>query len=149
MKTNRIGFIAQMVFCAVMLSVTPGCALFQKGATEADKAAQIQSLAYGAASFGTQYAIASNPGYRPAFELAFTQLDALVTQKTVTGALLRNILASLPVKELKNDKARIAIEGATYLFDVTVGNKLDIEAQPYILAAATGIRDGIKVGLGK
>ncbi len=32
---------------------------------------------------------------------------------------------------------------------MTVGNKINIENDPYILAAAIGIRDGLKIALGK
>ena len=71
-----------------------------------------------------------------------------MTQKTVTGDFLRNTIASLPVKELRSDTARIAIEGATLLFDQTVGTQINIEDQPYVLAAATGIRDGMQIALG-
>ena len=52
------------------------------------------------------------------------------------------------MKELKSDTARIAIEGATLLFDSNVGNTVNIEAQVYITAAATGVRDGMKIALG-
>ena len=121
-----------------------GCAT-----TTQDKLSRVQNLSYAAASLGTQIALIQNPAYRPAFELAYSNLDMLVRTKEVTGAALRMVLASLPVKELKSDKARIMIEDATFLFDMTVGTKLNIEAQPFVLAAATGIRDGLRVGLGK
>ena len=76
-------------------------------------------------------------------------LNSLVESKIVTGALLREVIASLPVKELKSETARIAIDGATTLFDATVGDKVNLEAAPYVYAAAAGIRDGLKVALKK
>ena len=125
------------------------CLLIGCATTQQEKLTQVQLLSYAAASIGTAEALHQNAGWRPAFELAYKSLDTLVTTKTVTGADLRTILAQLPVKELKSETARIAIEGATTLFDATVGNKVNLEAAPYVLAAATGIRDWLRVGLGK
>ena len=136
------------VFLALgSISIT-GCALLSKTATTEQKLADVRSLSYAAASLGTSEALLENPVWRLHFLTAHAQLDQLVTSKTVTGDLLRRIVASLPVKELKSPRARIAIETATMLFDSTVGTKVNIEAQPYVLAAATGIRDGIKAALG-
>lgn len=143
-----LGIIATaLLACAVITST--GCALFSKTATQDQKIADVHNLAYAAASIGTQEALLQNPAWRIQFEAAYVSLDQLVTQKAITGALLRNLIASLPVKELKSDRARIAIETATLLFDQTVGTKVNIEAQPYLLAAATGIRDGLRVALGR
>lgn len=142
------GKTVSLVFAVALLMPASGCALFRKDTTTEQKAADVRSLCYAAASIGTSEAVKQNPAWRAQFVAAEGNLDQLVTQKTVTGDLLRNVVAGLPVKELKSDSARIAIEGATTLFDATVGNALNIEAQPYILAAATGIRDGMKAALG-
>lgn len=125
-----------------------GCALFSRGSTTDQKLADVRNLSYAAASIGTAEALKQNPGWRPQFEAAFHRLDQLVIQKTVTGDFLRQLVANLPVKELKSDTARIAIEGATLLFDQTVGTRVNIETEPYVLAAATGVRDGLKIALG-
>lgn len=121
-----------------------GCATVQE-----DRIAQVRILSYAAASIGTREALTQNLAWRPQFELAYANLNTLVENKTVTGEFLRGVLSSLPVKELKSDSARIAIEGATILYDVIVGDKVNLEAAPYVMAAATGIRDGMKVALGK
>lgn len=131
------------------MSMLTGCALFNKNATTAEKAADVQNLSYAAASIGTSEALAAKPELRPAFDLAYSNLDALVTNKVVDGTSLRAILASLPVKELKSNQARIAIESATVLYDSLTGGKVNIEADAYVLAAATGIRDGMKQALGR
>ncbi len=117
--------------------------------TPEGKITQIHDLSYAAASLGTQVALRQNQAWRPQFETAFNSLNMLVETRTVTGALLRDILASLPVKELKSENAKLAIESATFLYDTTVGTKVNIESKPYVLAAATGIRDGLRVGLGR
>lgn len=115
--------------------------------TPEGKITQIHDLSYAAASLGTQIALREHPMWRLQFQVAYNNLNTLVETRTVTGALLREVLAGLPVKELKSENARLAIEAATMLYDTTVGTKVNIEAAPYTLAAAKGIRDGLKVGL--
>ena len=140
--------LAMLLCAAPLVPLQTGCALFSKTATTQQKLSDVRNLSYAAASIGTGVAIKQNPGWRAQFESAYHDLDQLVTQKTVTGDFLRNTIASLPVKELRSDTARIAIEGATLLFDQTVGTQINIEDQPYVLAAATGIRDGMQIALG-
>lgn len=141
--------IVSSILILTVIALAPGCALFNKQATVVDKAAQVQSLCYAAASVGTEIAMQEKPDLKTQFDLAYTQLDVFVTNKTITGQLLRDVLSNLPVKELKSPDARIAIEAATTLYDATVGTQLNIENQPYVVAAATGIRDGLKAALGK
>ena|SRR5688572_13105927 len=133
---------------AISLITGSGCALLSGSATTDQKLADVRNLSYAAASLGASQALIENAGWRPQFLAAYVQLDQLVTQKIVTGDLLRKIIASLPVNELKSDRARIAIETATVLYDTTVGDRINIEKQPYAVAAATGIRDGLRVALG-
>ena len=116
--------------------------------TPVERAKQVQQLSYAAASIGTSIALKENATLKPHFDIAYSTLDSLVNSKKITGLLLREILSKLPIKELKSDTARIAIEGATYLYDVSVGDKVNIENNIYVLAAATGIRDGLKIALG-
>jgi hypothetical protein len=131
------------------LALTNGCAVFNKSATQDEKVAQVGALCYAAASIGTEIALEENPEYRPQLETAYTALNQLVESKAVTGELLRSIIASLPVDQLKSKDAVIAIRGATIIYDATVGSRVSIEQQPYVLIAATRIRDGMKVALGK
>jgi hypothetical protein len=135
-----------------LLIATPlthtGCALFSSTSTQEQKLADVQRLAYAAASLGTQEALLQNATWKPQFVVAYGNLDTLVRGKVVTGALLRQVIASLPVKELKSPQARLAIDAALTLYDVTAGTKVDLEQVPYALAAATGVRDGLKAALG-
>lgn len=137
---------------ALLLTVAPldftGCALFSKDAPIEQKLADVRALTYAAAALGTQEALLQNPAWRSQFQAAYDNLNKLVTSGVVSGTLLREVLASLPVKELKSDRARIAIETATVLYDATVGTKVNIEQAQYVFAAATGIRDGLRSGLG-
>ena len=151
MKKSFLAFVLSLSFLLSPIWLPVGVGFFASGCatTPAEKIRQVQLLSYAAASIGTQEALQQNPAWRPRFEMAYTNLNTLVVNKTVTGALFRDVLASLPVKELKSDRARIAIEGATMLYDATVGTRVNLETAPYVLAAATGVRDGLKVGLGK
>jgi hypothetical protein len=136
------------IISLMVLVLFTNCAIFSKTSTIDQKAAEIRNLSYAAASIGTQVALKQNPNWKTQFDIAYTSLDTLVNSKRITGSLLRDIIAGLPVKELKGDTAKIAIEGATTLFDATIGDKINIENDPYVLAAATGIRDGMKIALG-
>ena len=137
-----------LVAVTAVLAPTSGCALLTKDAPIEQKLSDVRVLSYAAASLGTQEALLQNPSWRPQFVNAYEKLDGLVKTKIVTGAMLRDIIASLPVKELKSPQAKIAIDVALLLYDATAGTKVDIEKAPYALAAATGLRDGLKAGLG-
>lgn len=132
----------------IALTLFTNCAILNKDSTETQKVNEIRNLSYAAASLGTSAALKQNPSWKSQFDIAYSSLDALVNSKRVTGLLLRDVISKLPVKELKSDTAKIAIEGATMLFDATVGDKINIEDNVYVLAAATGIRDGMKIALG-
>lgn len=144
----KFGDLIILAICAALLcTAISGCALLSKSATADQKLADVRNLSYAAASIGAQEALLENPLWLPQFAQAEALLDQLVATRTITGALLRNVVAGLPVKELKSPRARIAVDQATLLFDATVGTSVNIEAQPYVLAAATGIRDGLKIAL--
>lgn len=132
------------VLCA-SVAVLTGCATKPADATQT---VRVQHLAYAAASIGTQVALLENPAYRPAFELAYSNLDGLVNAGSINGVGLRNILTPLPIQELKAPEAQIAISSATVLFDSLTGNSVSLTNNVYVAAAATGIRDGLKVALG-
>lgn len=151
-KHSNMNKIKSIILAAALIlpvtALTPGCALFDQNATDQQRATQIHDLAYAAASIGTQAALMQNPSYRPAFEVAYNDLNQFVETKTISGLLLRNILSQLPVKELKSETARIAIENATVLYDASFGDRVNIENQAVLRAAAEGIRDGMKIALG-
>lgn len=138
MKSTNCLIVGLMLLC--------GCALFH-GGTEAEKVADVQRLSYAAGSVGTRIALIEHPEWRIRLESAYTNLDAMVTAKIVTGTLLHNWITALPIKELKSKEAVIAIEGAVVLYDVSVGDRVNIEGQPYAYAAAIGVRDGMKAAL--
>ena len=142
--TRRASLVAILA-----IALTPvGCALLSPDSTDAAKAADVQRLAYAASAVGTAATLDAKPEYRTAFKLAYASLDKLVEARTISGVQLREILLSLPIKELGSRTALIAIDSGATLFDVITGKPIDLETTPYVLAAATGIRDGLRVGLG-
>jgi hypothetical protein len=140
--------IAASALLACALITGAGCALLSGSATAEQKLSDVRNLSRAAASIGTQEAVLQNPMWLPRFILAKDQLARLVASKTVTGALLRDVIASLPVRELKSDRAVIIIRQVTLLFDAS-GSQIDIEKQPYVLAAAEGILAGMRDALGQ
>jgi hypothetical protein len=132
---------------ATTLALSPGCALLTPSSTTEARAADVQRLAYAATSVGTASALDAKPEYRPAFELAFANLDKLVEARQISGVQLRDILLSLPVRELGSRTALIAIDSAAMLFDLITGKPIDLNETSYVLAAATGIRDGLRAGI--
>jgi hypothetical protein len=143
----KFGDAFLIAFCVTLLGFSLGCALLSKTSTADQKLRDVQNLSYAAASIGTSEALLQNPAWRTRFVTVEKELDQLIAVKSLTGDLLRTLINDLPVNELKSPQARIAIESATVLFDSSVGTTINIEDEPYLLAAATGIRDGLKVAL--
>ncbi len=125
-----------------------GCATAPRTDPDAATIKRINSLSYLAASIGAATVIEEYPATAPKFALAYQNLNTLVNAKAVNGAELRAIVASLPLDGLKSGHAQVYIEAALFLFDETLGDQISLEYAPYALAAATGMRDGLKVALG-
>jgi hypothetical protein len=147
LKFCDVVVVALCVFLLSCAITSSGCAFLRGDSTSQQKAGDVRNLCYAAASVGTQEALLQEPSWRPRFESAALDLDILLANKTVTGILLRQVVAQLPVKELKSPQAKVAIDAATMLFDSTAGTSVNIESQPYLVAAATGLRDGMKAAL--
>lgn len=124
-----------------------GCASRPNTNASAVTIQRINSLGFLAASIGGGVVMEKMPESRTKIALAYQNLNTLVESKTITGADLRSIIGSLPVDTLTSGQAKIYVEEATVLYDLLVGDRLNLEAAPYVLAAATGIRDGFKVAL--
>lgn len=73
----------------------------------------------------------------------------MVKDGSINGTVLRDIIGNLPVAELKSPEAKLAISSATVLFDSIAGKDIPLNENALVVAAATGIRDGMKVALGK
>ncbi|HEX9232711.1 MAG TPA: hypothetical protein VF849_01545 [Blattabacteriaceae bacterium] len=138
---NKITLLA----AAVLLT---NCAILNKDSTEVQKANDVYKLSYMASSIGISAALKQKPEWKDDFNLAYSSLDVLVNNKKVTGILLREIISKLPIRELKSENAKIVIDNATMLFDLSIGDKINIEDNIYVMAASKGIRDGMKIALG-
>lgn len=131
-----------------LLCLLTGCA-WNKNATPEENAQRVHDLTYAISSFGASTAMQLNPAYRPGFEVGYAELNSLVESGGISGTKLREIIAALPIKELKSPKGTIFVNSGTFLFDLITGRQVELEKGPYVVAAATGIRDGLKVALGK
>lgn len=137
-----------LVMAVLMVSALPSCESIKTAALKVTPA-QVTTLSHEAAVLGTKAVVKKNDQKLIAqITTTHQALVDLVASKAVTGAVLRSIVATLPFKQLDNDNARLAVTGVTMLYDSTIGTGLNIEEQPYVLAAATGLRDGIGEGLG-
>ncbi len=145
MKTRRAFITTAATLALVAL---PGCALLNPNATVKEKAAQAQALAYSASSIGVSVTLELKPMTKPAFLLAYTNLNALVESGQITGQTLRDIVKTLPVQELTSPIAKIIVDNASMLFDLATGKPVDLNSAPIVLGVATGIRDGMRVALG-
>lgn len=126
----------------VLLCMT-GCAGLQGG----NAAGELAFWANTAANIGTQEAVLEHPELRPKFEAALASLNALVDAGSTDPGAFRNVLNSLPVKELKGREARIAINLASIAF-YRYGQNVALDDKSYVGAALRAVRDGIRDGLG-
>lgn len=120
-----------------------GCSTFSNMTTEQ----KINRLTYAAASVGVQDALILKPEIRPMIEKVYSELTVFTDGGVITGAKLREILSQLPIKELKSPRATLLIGNATILYDVLVGDSINVENNIYVVAATKGITDGFKAAL--
>lgn len=148
----RILFGAALVAVfGAMLGLNTGCTTTQvidpvTGATNTISRVDPQRvyvLAKGAASIGTTEALRQKPEWRDNFLVAKAELDKTINDGTIDGIRLREIMAQLPIRELHSDTARVAIQGATLLFDFATASAINIEKNEYVLAASRGVSEGI------
>ena len=155
---KRIG--ANLVLVSALVSLAgcfAGCATNPtNGAPDAARIARVQTLCTIAAKDGTILALQAYPQYQPVFEAAFVELDSIVSTGSIVPAQLADILKQLNVKALQGQQATILIGDLPLLVDLigpssgaNTPGQIDLTRAPYVLAAATGIRDGMKQALGK
>lgn len=141
-------------YCLALLvaSALVGCGTFQqvKDMPPEQKAAEVQSLATDAASIGTTVTLQVYPQYKPAFDAAYIELDRQVNGTAVIDIeSIRQVLATLPIKELKGNEAALAVQGTRIVFRRITTGQTEENIHLYTRALATGIRDGLKEALGK
>ncbi|HYG98860.1 MAG TPA: hypothetical protein VD837_06985 [Terriglobales bacterium] len=143
MKTLRTYWPLYIPSLCLLLAAL-GCAVFDKNATPAEKAIEIQWLAEDAASLGTEVSLITNPQYRPAFEAAYAELNRLVeSEQPITLVSLQKVLATLPIDKLKGKEAEIGIRGSRLVLRRLIRGEVEENIQLYSRHAAIGMRDGI------
>lgn len=138
MKTKS--FIAS---CLLPLALLVGCTTSQIQS----QLPRIQTAAKLAAYVGTTEYLRVHPEQRPAFVLAEQALTQIETSPTVDLPTLLAVVNSLPVKELKSDRAQMIITSATLLLSDYAGS-LPLEQLNSLKPVATSIREGIELALG-
>ena len=152
---HKILSLVTVVIMTVALSVitlTPGCAWFQKTPTgqvdpmALDKAAAVLKATI---ADGVILACSKDKNAASYFTLAKAVLDTLIGGKNYTPVAFSAALQDIPVKELKGVEAKIAINTAIGLYeafyaDYVSGKISDNAAALQLLTAA---RDGIVNGL--
>ena len=127
-----------------LLAFLIGCASIKQ-----DPIGEVKFWATAAASIGTAEALRDNPELRPAFEKALEGLRVLIATGNGDPAALQQVIAQLPVDNLSSREARIAVTLAKLSF-ARYGQNVTVDLtqrSPYVLAAATGLFDGIQSGL--
>lgn len=131
------------LLAAAMVAFLPSCNILESSVKKITPA-QVTTASREAAYLGAKAVVKKgDPKTIEQLHTAYLAINDLVESKAVTGAVLRNIVATLPFKQLDNDNARLAVSGVTLLYDSVVGDGLNVEQKPYVLAAATGLRDGL------
>lgn len=141
MKTK----LKHLALIAITLSFLTGCAT-----TGGLNIATTATVAKIAAKDATFFALTQHPEWRPAFQRAYIEVQALAVQDKIDVSTLAAIIARLPVKELRGTTAQIIIGDVQIIVEQLVPNSgqivsSDKYADPKIIV--TAIRDGMKIGL--
>ena len=132
-----------LLIVALSLPSLTGCAMLKKNVTPETLQLTLQTVA----QTGASVRLANHPEDAPRFALAVGALNLLLADGQFSAADLQAALATLPVNELKGDTGTLIIDAAVVVYQLATGGKSPIESAPYVVAAATGIRDGLKAAL--
>lgn len=145
----RLGSLSAAIISAVVI-IFAGCSLFNGNSTQQQKADEVYRLTRIAANTGTTADLAFRPQDKPAFEKAYSVLDNAILLTNLNGATLHQVFTNLPIKELKDPRAKILVDNALFLFDEVTGGGINLETNAvYVFAAGRGLHDGIGSSLGK
>lgn len=122
--------------------IASGCASLNTGAT--------RSIAKIAAKDATYFSLLEHPEWRPKFELAYVEIDALAQAEQIDVAALAAIVRRLPAKELKSPTAQIIISDVQIVVEELLPNSgVVISRERYTDARQVidAIRGGMRLGL--
>jgi len=136
-----------------LISIIAALVLFTGCATTSPPSAvsvsKTAATVQAAAQIGVRVALKKEPKTRPYFVAAVTAFDLLLANGEYAPDTISASLATLPVKELKNEDVQAAIETAVSLYRIhfadVVGSGLDRNA--YVRPVLKALRDGIAVNL--
>ena len=134
-----------LALSAILLTVAlfTGCASLQKVNSHAIAAEII-------AKDATFFSLKKHPEWSPYFEVARQDLDVLAKTEKVDVAALSEIVARLPIEELKNDEARLIIGDVGIILQNILPNDGTIIKEEHlnnVREVVIALRDGIKKGL--
>lgn len=131
----------------ITLLVLPliGCSTTKLGNAESEQRRidRVATVSTVAANTGTHVALLKNPQYRPAFSTAVDGLDYLLANGNHDPLALREVLAALPIDELRSQEGAIIVDNAVILFDSYARDTIDLDQTKYMRPVIAGIRDGM------
>lgn len=130
------------LIATVVLFATVGCSTLSSS-----DVTRISTVSQQAASIGTREVLLSHPDWKPKFQLAADQLNALAIAPSISVASILQIVQQLPVKELKSQEARLSFEGATLLISAINVPEVPADKLAQLQPIAKAIADGILQGM--
>ena len=125
----------------VALALLPGCATTAGGAH--DWLADLRDVAH----VGARLDLADHPQHRAAYERTVQALETVATLHGLTPLHLHGALASLPIKELKGEKAVLYVTAAQILMRRVLDGREPVAVPGAVRDLAAALRDGLKEAL--
>lgn len=113
------------------------------GCTTLPPAQSLQNKAAAVAWIAASELLQDRPDFRPAFEIAATDLEFLAQAETLSFAEMWAILDSLPVAELHGRNAALYFGGAMLFFEDELGT-VAVENPEQARAIVRGLADGLR-----
>lgn len=128
--------LAVLLVVAVLAS---GCATTKEGqppATPRDSAATVGAIAESVTYSAVAWDLADNPQRRTNYAHAAQMLKALLLLPEISPAGLHQVLSTLPIRELRSDKARILIGNAEIVYQTVLRQQTPITLPAYVRTVA-------------
>lgn len=139
MKKNTI---LSLVLAGVVAALT-ACSTFESP----DQVTQMVAASKVAAYTATAIYLSDHPDDRAKFESATNSLNLLLANQEFDPIALHQVLLTLPIDELDDPKAHIAIGSAMILWETYGSGVTNLDGLTRVAPVIGGIRDGISRGL--
>lgn len=127
---------------AIYLACLTGCVTSPTGQKTPD-IARIAAVTLEATAFGVEAALANDPSLAGPFSQALASLTLLESSKTVTPAILLEVVHKIPVKQLQGSNATLAFGAATILLASTGWSTIDVVQLSQLLPIVTALKEGL------